>query len=612
MLKNASFSLFLKANLLLTILFFIAFLWHYQTYGFINFAFALIATISSATILWLVLYLILLPFSFFKKWILGIGSLLFILTFLALVANFFIYKLFHFHINAMVLNILTSPDAQDSVQTGIAPFIFSSIFVLFLIALEWYIIKVIHKKSNQEQTALNQKLNKLLILPLFLIILIEKVTFGMGSLFSNHTLIAPIKVIPLYQPLTFTKVASKYFGFKAEAQAKYSVSTHAQLNYPIKPIVLKQENDSFPIFIIASDSVKYSILSPELTPNITAFSKDALVFEHHYSGGNSTRFGIFSLIYGLNATYWFSFLNAHQKPVLFDVLKKRNYTIDIISSTNTNWPEFRKSCYVDIQEHIHDHFKGKPWKKDAQSTQVFLDTLAKYDEKKPPFTFLFWDSPHGYSYPVKENIFNAPSDDINYMTLTAQSKELSATVKKYKNAVHYNDRLFGKLIQALKAKGLYEKSLILYTSDHGQEFFEYGNFGHNTAFSKGQIHVPLMVKLPQALEGTGLGKAINSSLSSHQDIVPTLLTLLGVQNPPSEYSNGRDMLAPNFHRDYIFSANWNNNAIVTRELSSVFSNLPNKIFNNEVRETKSYQEVDAQTKTQFILDTINENKKFLK
>ena len=165
----------------------------------------------------------------------------------------------------------------------------------------------------------------------------------------------------------------------------------------------------------------------------------------------------------------------------------------------------------------------------------------------------------------------------------------------------------------LKEKNLYDNALIIYTSDHGQEFFEQGNFGHNTSFSKGQIHVPLMIKLPKSLQKLNLGKHINGYLTSHQDIVPSLLTLLGVKNDTSKYSNGKDFLSQTFQREYIFSSNWNNNAIVSKETTAVFSNLPNKMFNNEVRDSHTYELLkNKKINSKFILDTMNENKKFLK
>ncbi len=612
-MRNINFSLFFKLNLLLTTGLFIIFLFHGQNYTFVSFTLTLLGLISSAVILYLIFYILLFIFSFSKKFILYISAILFIVTNIALIVDFFIYKLFHFHINAMVLNILTSPDAMDSIQIGIAPIIVFILVIAGLIFFEFYAINKIQHLPIENKKNLNSTINKMITIPLILIVLSEKISYGFASLFSKNEFISSFKVIPLYQPLTFRRIAAKHFGFNAKEQAKYSIKKKADLNYPLEPLHIDSNAGKFNIFILASDSVKYSILNEEVAPNIISFSKDALVFNHHYSGGNSTRFGIFSLIYGINATYWFSFLNANQKPVLFDVLQRLNYDISIISSTNTNWPEFRKTCYVNVQDGIEDEFEGSPWKKDEQSTACFLSHVDTYKNKNPLFNFIFLDAPHGYSYPESSNKYLAPKGEINYLAVSKESEELKTTIKRYKNAIYYNDQLFGKMIDKLKEKKLYDNSLIIYTSDHGQEFFEQGNFGHNTSFSKGQIHVPLMIKLPKSLQKSHLGEHINSYLTSHQDIVPSLLTLLGVKNDTSKYSNGKNFFSQTFKRDYIFSANWNNNAIVSKDITSVFSNLPNKMFNNEIRDSHTYELLkNKKINSKFILDTMNENKKFLK
>ena len=67
----------------------------------------------------------------------------------------------------------------------------------------------------------------------------------------------------------------------------------------------------------------------------------------------------------------------------------------------------------------------------------------------------------------------------------------------HKNAVFYNDMLFLKIINKLKEKGLYENSIIIYTSDHGQEFFEFGKLGHNSSFSKYQTKDKLYLYLQE-------------------------------------------------------------------------------------------------------------------
>ena len=609
-MNNINFSLLFKVNLALSSVLFLCFLTLNAEYTVVGFILTIIGSISSVMILYIIYYLISLPFLWTNKLIVYVMTIIFILTNVMLIVDFFIFKLFSFHLNAMVLNIILSPDAFDSIQVGIFPILLFVFSVLLIIIFEFILIKKLYKQTNSNKIKLNQKLNKFITVPLIIIVLSDKSIYGFANLFSKNDLLHSFKVIPLYQPLTFRRIASKHFGFKAEKQAQYSINKTSKMNYPLEKIKINNKIKPFNIFLIASDSVKYSIMNDNTTPNINEFSKDALVFNNHYSGGNSTRFGIFSLMYGLNSTYWFSFLNANQKPILFDVLKQLNYNIKIISSTNTNWPEFRKTCYVDIQDSISDKFKGVPWKKDEQSSNEYINNIENINNNIPSFSFLFLDAPHGYSYPKDMNKFDSESISINYLNVGKNTNELKNTIKNYKNAVFYNDTLFGKIIKKLKDKNLYDNSMIIFTSDHGQEFYEFGKFGHNTSFSNGQIKVPLIVKLPNNLKVKYLN---NNDLTSHQDIVPSILSLLGVKNKTNTYSNGQNIFSNEYEREYIFSSNWNNNSIVTKDKTYVFSNMPNKMFNNEVRSTNTYELIkNEKVNSKFILDIINENRRFLK
>ncbi|HIP52068.1 MAG TPA: DUF3413 domain-containing protein [Campylobacterales bacterium] len=613
-MQNYNFSLLFKVNLILTTIMFLLFLQYNNEYSLISLVTTILGAISSASILYILLFILLFLFSFTTKFVLYLSAFVFSLVNIGLIVDFFIFKLYKFHINAMVLNILTSPDAMDSIQLGVIPILLFLFFVLVLLTFEFYLIKKLLSSDELKKSTLNKKLNKAIILPLFLIILSEKVIYGLSSLFNKSEIVSKFKVIPLYQPLTFNRMAKKYFDYIPKKEMQNTIDTNAHLNYPLKPLKIKENPNKFNIFIITSDSVPPSSVNKEVTPNVEAFKEDALSFEQHYSGGNATRFGIFSLMYGLNSTYWFSFLNAQREPVLFETLRKLDYEIDIISSTNTNWPEFRKTCYVNIQEHIKDDFEGSPWEKDRQSTNYFLDKVERYNKQKPIFSFTFLDAPHGYSSPKDYNPFKATDNEINYITMSKDSSELDNARKIYNNSVHYNDKLFGEMIAKLKEQNLYENSLIIYTSDHGQELYEYGNFGHNSSFSRAQTGTPFLIKLPKELKETLIfSKNLETKLSSHNDIVPTLLSLIGITNPTTDYSNGQNIFNKNYHRDYVFNANWNNNAIITKELTYVFSNLPNKMFKNEIRQNVDYKKViNMKADSQKVLNIMNENRRFLK
>lgn len=613
--SNIDFSLFFKANLFLTTILFLLFMLNNSNYGFFNFSLVLLASISSASILYLVFYIILFIFKTTKFTIIYISAILFIFTNISLIVDFFIYKIYKFHINAMVLNILTSPSAMDSIQVGIMPIIVFIIFIVFFIAYEFYIIKKINRLNIYEKKAINKQFNILFTIPLFLIIISEKITYGVLDLIAKNEVTSKVSVVPLYQPLTFNRVAAKMFGYKAQKEQENRIKTEALLNYPLNEIKINDNPNKINIFIITIDSVRNSNINLENTPNIENFKKDALTFNNHHSGGNATRFGIFSIFYGLNSTYWFSFLNAKQSPVLIDALKDINYNFNITSSTNTDWPEFKKTAYSNILNNVKDDFDGVPWQTDEQSSQYFIDFFKSYNLSDPLFSFLFLDAPHGYSFPKYVNKFKASEKNINYLTMSKDSKDIPAIYARYKNSIYYNDILFGKIIQELKDKNLYDNSLIILTSDHGQEFYEYGSFGHNSSFSKAQTNVPFIVKLPKNLQNNiELPNGFPDLLTSHNDIAPTILSMIGVKNNASDYSNGQNLFDTNYKREFVFCANWNNNAVITDEYTYVFSNLPNKMFKNEVRVTKNYKEVDSNYKidSKLLINIMNENRKFLK
>ncbi len=618
MVKNKNFSLFFKANLLLTIVIFLLFLQYNNNYKLVDFFLTFLGAISTATLIYGLLYLLLFVFKFTGKFGLYLSGFIFVLINLSLLVDFFIYKLFKFHINGMVLNLLTSPDALDSIQAGMTPVIVFIMLIIAFIALEYLLIKRILGTENDQKFRLNSRLNKVMIVPLFVLFLGDKVAYGFSSLFAKKTILTKFKVIPLYQPFTFNSFVGKNFNYKPKAIVKNTIELNASIKYPLSPIEMSNNPQKFNIFIFASDSVSLSALDEKGAPRLEAFKQESITLNNHHSGGNATRFGIFSLMYGLNSAYWFSFLDANKGTVLFDVLKQLKYNIQIVSSTNTNWPEFIKTCYVKIQDSVKDDFVGLPWEKDKQSSDYFKSWVEKQHSTEPLFSFVFLDAPHGYSFPKTTNPFEASFDEVNYLTIKAGSDALRNVKKQYKNAVYYNDKLFGEMIDKLKEKDLYDDALIIFTSDHGQEFFEFGYIGHNTNFSSAQTHVPMLIKLPQSLKNRvnfptkGRTNSLEM-LTSHVDIVPTLLTLIGVKNPASDYSNGKNIFDNSYSREQVVSASWTKNAIITDDLVYVFSNTPDKLFNNEIRERKSYKlDESAVNNSQKVLRVMKENRRFLK
>lgn len=107
----------------------------------------------------------------------------------------------------------------------------------------------------------------------------------------------------------------------------------------------------------------------------------------------------------------------------------------------------------------------------------------------------------------------------------------------YAEEIQFMDRRLEPFLSWLKASGHYDNTLIVFTSDHGEEFYEHGGWWHGTTLYDEQLHVPMIVKLPkQELAGTRAPWQVRSI-----DLAPTITAALGLESP-KEWE-GKDLIA---------------------------------------------------------------------
>jgi arylsulfatase A-like enzyme len=112
---------------------------------------------------------------------------------------------------------------------------------------------------------------------------------------------------------------------------------------------------------------------------------------------------------------------------------------------------------------------------------------------------------------------------------------LDHIIALYDGEIAWVDSYIGKLITELRRRGLYDDTIIVLTSDHGDEFFEHGEKGHQHSLYEELLHVPLIVRVPGLAGGTRYRERIELI-----DIMPSLLELTGA--PAIEGMQGRSFL----------------------------------------------------------------------
>ena len=113
--------------------------------------------------------------------------------------------------------------------------------------------------------------------------------------------------------------------------------------------------------------------------------------------------------------------------------------------------------------------------------------------------------------------------------------DLAHTIALYDGEVRYTDDTIGRIVDTLDAMGVLADTLIVITSDHGDEFLEHDGKGHRRSLFQEVVRVPLVMRLPGKIPA----RRVDDSVSLI-DVAPTILDLVGAE--PIDEAMGRSLL----------------------------------------------------------------------
>lgn len=149
--------------------------------------------------------------------------------------------------------------------------------------------------------------------------------------------------------------------------------------------------------------------------------------------------------------------------------------------------------------------------------------------REPWFAVVHYSSTH-FPYRIVEG--DAPFQPASSSKAPDDNAEL---FNYYQNAVYAQDRTIADLLHALRASDAGRRTVVVYTSDHGEAFREHGQLGHTGAVLDEEIHVPAWIDAPPetltAEERVQL-TARAAGPTWHTDLAPTFLDLLRIRAAP--------------------------------------------------------------------------------
>ncbi len=378
----------------------------------------------------------------------------------------------------------------------------------------------------------------------------------------------------------------------AGAQDKY---TSASLNYPLSDMQCTP-GQPLNLVIILVDALRSGMLGKGLTPNLDRLVESrATQFTNHYSGGNSSRMGAFSLFYGLPPGYFGSFEALQKPPVLITELARQNYQFGLFSSSNMYRPvTLDRTAFAEVPDlRIETKPTDAPaWQRDRIMTGEWMEWLDQRAEGQPFFGFLFYDAVNDMTFPPGyEGQISADSD-----------QPMAAKFANYQTSIRFDDELVGQVIDDLERRGLAENTVILVSSDHGEEFDDNGDgiSGHGSGYSRHQLGVPMLLAWP------GIDPQQVTHRTSHYDVAPTLMRrLLACNNDYADYSSGRDLYdGPGW--DWLIAGSYYNYAVL--EPGQITVTFPNGTY--EVRDQNYRIKTEPQINGDVLEAVMRENVRF--
>ena len=330
------------------------------------------------------------------------------------------------------------------------------------------------------------------------------------------------------------------------------------------------------VLFLVSDALRADALScyggRARTPNLCALAAEGVLFERAYANAAWTLPSVVAMFTGTHALQHrrtmqgrdgeplpFYFLDESEY-LLGEALTDRGFSVSaVVENPVTKQPHVLQGFQIlnrarrsdgpmpaRISEKAAAGYGLESWESDANLINFSMARLL--DDAHRPFFHLHWiDDPHAPYRPpehlrheARPAVGELPRDDSFYLNLGHQNKgrrrhlrsvassltpvEVEYLERLYELEIESVDRRIGALLRTLEDAGERESTLIVFTSDHGEEFGEHGGFLHDHAMWDELIRVPLIVAGP----GVRRGHRVRGPVS-HVDLVPTLADLLEIE-----------------------------------------------------------------------------------
>jgi arylsulfatase A-like enzyme len=144
------------------------------------------------------------------------------------------------------------------------------------------------------------------------------------------------------------------------------------------------------------------------------------------------------------------------------------------------------------------------------------------------FLFLnYFDAHAPYMPPKQYDVFTQKAVNFSNELSNKEGSILHVYNSRYDGEILYMDYHIGQLFKMLKSENLFDNTLFVVTSDHGELIGEHGLFGHGNSLYQEELHIPLIIKYP----GADVKPKQDNSFVQLNDVFAIILQYIGIERP---------------------------------------------------------------------------------
>lgn len=281
------------------------------------------------------------------------------------------------------------------------------------------------------------------------------------------------------------------------------------------------------------------------TPALDAVARESVVCAHARAQSSWTRPAVATLLTGLSPYTHRTMDKLQRLPEEIDTLAERlgaaGYRTGFVTTNVNVSGKFGFRQGSELFSYLTDRRGGRAAKADStRVNEIAIRWLESLEGDAPFFLFLHTVDPHAPYEPEARFLARfAPEPDdarlgqrralarLERADAPPDARTMAQLLALYDAEVAANDEAFGALVGWLEQKGLWDDTLLLFVSDHGEEFFEHGKTEHGRTLYEEQLRVPMVWKLPGNL---GAGRRLETPVDQI-DVAPTILEAAGLALP---------------------------------------------------------------------------------